>query len=100
MGRSKPSIVHRFFNMADSGTTAYSNAKFDPTVMLQGHKPLYLNEDAAEYNVTNLNNGFTVLTESTTFPGAVNMGKCLCDQLSAACSPAGECGRLAARCYY
>jgi len=25
---------------------------------------LYTNEDAAEYNVTNLNNGFTVLTES------------------------------------
>jgi hypothetical protein len=31
---------------------------------LQGHKPLYTNEDVAEYNVTNLNNGFTVLTES------------------------------------
>ena len=29
----------------------------------------------AEYNVTHLNNGFTVLTESQTFPGAVNMGK-------------------------
>ena len=64
--------------MADSGTTAFSNAKFDPTVILQGHKPLYLNESAAEYNVTNLNNGFTVLTESSTFPGAVNMGKCFC----------------------
>jgi hypothetical protein len=44
---------------------------------LQGHKPLYANDDVAEYNVTNLNNGFTVLTESQVFPGSVHMGKCL-----------------------
>jgi len=41
---------------------------------LQGHKPLYTNELQAEYNVTDLSNGFTVLTESSTFPGAVHMG--------------------------
>ena len=41
----------------------------------QGHKPLYTNELQAEYNVTDLSNGFTVLTESQTFPGAVHMGK-------------------------
>ena len=29
----------------------------------------------AEYNVTDLSNGFTVLTESQSFPGAVHMGK-------------------------
>jgi hypothetical protein len=28
-----------------------------------------------EYNVTNLTNGYTVLTESQSFPGAVHMGK-------------------------
>jgi len=28
----------------------------------------------AEYNVTDLSNGFTVLTESTTFPGSIHMG--------------------------
>jgi hypothetical protein len=32
---------------------------------------------APEYNVTTLSNGFTVLTESQTFPGAVHMGKSL-----------------------
>ena len=42
---------------------------------MQGHKPLYANDEEATYRVTNLNNGFTVLTESQTFPGAVNMGK-------------------------
>jgi len=62
------------FNKVDTGTTAFGMSKFDPTQVLAGHKPLYLNETAAEYNVTNLNNGFTVLTESTTFPSAVNMG--------------------------
>ena len=41
----------------------------------QGHKPLYTNEMQAEYNVTDLSNGFTVLTESQTFPGSVHMGK-------------------------
>jgi hypothetical protein len=49
--------------------------KFDPTVPFQGHKPLFTNEVQAEYNVTSLNNGFTVLTETQTFPGAINMGK-------------------------
>lgn len=49
--------------------------KYDPVAPFAGHKPLFTNEVQAEYNVTSLNNGFTVLTESQTFPGAVNMGK-------------------------
>lgn len=72
--RSNPGIIHRIFNKVDTSTTAYSMASYDPTVPLQGHKPLFANEEAAEYNVTNLNNGFTVLTESQTFPGPVHMG--------------------------
>lgn len=32
-------------------------------------------DEAREYNVTNLTNGYTVLTESQAFPGAVHMGK-------------------------
>jgi hypothetical protein len=32
-------------------------------------------DQAPEYNVTTLSNGFTVLTESQVFPGAVHMGK-------------------------
>lgn len=34
-------------------------------------------DQASEYNVTNLSNGFTVLTESQAFPGSVHMGKYL-----------------------
>jgi processing peptidase subunit beta len=67
-------LIHRIFNKVDTGTTAFSMAKYDPTTVLAGHKPLFLNETGAEYNVTHLNNGFTVLTESQTFPSAVNMG--------------------------
>lgn len=63
------------FNKVDTKTHAYSMAKYDPTIQLQGHKPLFAGEEVAEYNVTHLNNGFTVLTESQTFPGAVHMGK-------------------------
>jgi hypothetical protein len=40
-----------------------------------GMKPVYAEEVEANYTVTELNNGFSVLTESQTFPGAINMGK-------------------------
>ena len=46
-------------------------------------KPQYADEVEANYNVTELSNGFTVLTESQTFPGAVNMGK-YCSSVAAA----------------
>ena len=45
--------------------------------LLQGHKPIEAQDVPHEYNVTNLTNGFTVLTESQSFPGAVHMGKCI-----------------------
>lgn len=64
-------------NVVDTKTTAFSVNKFDPAQPLEGHKPLYTNEMQAEYNVTDLSNGFTVLTESSTFPGAVHMGMLL-----------------------
>jgi len=41
---------------------------------LKGHKPLEAKDVAPEYNVTELSNGFTVITESQIFPGAVHMG--------------------------
>ena len=75
VGKARPNMFNNLLNRVDKGTTAYGVAKFDPTVMLAGHKPLFVNEMQAEYNVTNLNNGFTVLTETSTFPSAVNMGK-------------------------
>ena len=54
-------------------------ARFDPTQPLEmkTQKPVETADVAPEYNVTTLSNGFTVLTESQTFPGAVHMGKCL-----------------------
>ena len=45
-------------------------------IFLQGHSPIEAQDVPHEYNVTNLSNGFTVLTESQSFPGAVHMGKC------------------------
>lgn len=70
-------MIHKVFNVVDKRSTAYGVAKFDPTAQLKDLKPLYTNEDQAEYNVTNLNNGFTVLTESQVFPGAIHMGFCI-----------------------
>jgi hypothetical protein len=71
----QPSILSRAFNMVDTRTTAYQQSKFDPLVPFNNQKPVYAEEVAATYNVTNLSNGFTVLTESQTFPSAINMGK-------------------------
>ena len=41
---------------------------------MDDHKPLTAQTEDAEYNVTELSNGFTILTESQTFPSAVHMG--------------------------
>lgn len=62
------------FNMVDKGTHAYSMAKYDPTVPLANHDTKETTDEKPMYNVTELNNGFTVVTESQTFPGVVNMG--------------------------
>lgn len=72
--RSNPGIFSRLLNTLDTNTTAYSVAKFDPTIPLKSHKPVEATDKTPEYNVTNLSNGFTVLTESQVFPGAVHMG--------------------------
>jgi hypothetical protein len=74
-GRTNARLLNKIFNVVDSGTTAYTAAKFDPLVPFLGQKPAFADEVEARYGVTELNNGFTVLTESETFPGAINMGK-------------------------
>ena len=71
---SNPGIMARVLNTVDRNTTAYTVAKQDPTVPLKGHKPIEAQDKAAEYHVTKLSNGFTVLTESQTFPSGVHMG--------------------------
>lgn len=71
---TNPGILHRVFNTLDRGTHAYGVARFDPNTPLKGFKSIETNDVPHEYNVTNLTNGFTVLTESSSFPGTVNMG--------------------------
>lgn len=58
----------------DTSTHAYQVATYRPDLPLEGHKTIIAQEQTAEYNVTRLSNGFTVLTESTVIPGPVNMG--------------------------
>jgi hypothetical protein len=74
-GRVRPRILNRVFNTVDRGTTAFSANKYDPTVPFQNMQPVYAESAEASYNVTELSNGFTVLTESQVFPSTVNMGK-------------------------
>jgi len=61
---TNPGVLHRIFNTLDKGTSAYGVARFDPTEPLTGHSPIETQDVPHEYNVTNLSNGFTVLTES------------------------------------
>ena len=85
-GRTNARILNKIFNVVDSGTTAFTAAKFDPLVPFQGQKPAYADEVEARYGVTELNNGFTVLTEGETFPGVINLGKFqLLQRLGQAC---------------
>jgi len=62
------------FNRVDQGTTAFSVAKHDPTVPLKGGEPILTKDTPTEFNVTELSNGFTIVTESTSFPSVVNLG--------------------------
>ena len=71
---TNPGVIARVFNTLDKGTHAYSVARFDPSQPLKGFTTKERTDVPHEYNVTNLANGFTVLTESSAFPGTVNMG--------------------------
>jgi len=73
---SKPGLIHRLLNTVDTNTHAYKTATFNPLQPLvhSKQKAIETLDRAPEYNVTNLPNGFTVLTESQSFPGAVHMG--------------------------
>ena len=62
--------------MVDKSTTAYQVNTSDPMQPLPNMTLHETTDVPREYNVTNLTNGFTVLTESQAFPGTVNMGKC------------------------
>lgn len=72
-----PGVVHRVLNTFDKSRPSYKEATFDPAVSLKSHSPIELSDKTPEYNVTQLSNGFTVLTESTIFPGPVNMSFCI-----------------------
>ena len=70
-----PGILRRSFNMVDKSTTAYAVSVSDPKEPLPNLQLTESSDVPHEYNVTNLTNGFTVLTESQSFPGTVQMGK-------------------------
>ena len=71
---SIPGVFHKVLNTFDKSSTSYSVAAYRPDVELKGHKPIELHTQDREYHATTLSNGFTVLTESEDFPGAVHMG--------------------------
>ena len=71
---SNPGVIHRVMNTVDRSTMNYNVATYKPENELKGHKPIEVTTKDSEYQATTLSNGFTVLTESEDFPGAVHMG--------------------------
>jgi predicted Zn-dependent peptidase len=71
---TNPGIIPRALNYVDRNTTAYSVQTYDVRKPLEGHTPKVATYEDAEYSVTKLNNGFTVLTETATFPTNIHMG--------------------------
>ena len=49
-------------------------ATFDPMLPLKRHSAIETSDIPHEYNVTSFKNGLRVLTESSNFPGTVNLG--------------------------
>jgi predicted Zn-dependent peptidase len=71
---SSPGMLYWMLDTMDTSTHNYKTATYDPAQPLAGHKEYYHPDHKAQYNITELSNGFSVLTESQIFPGAVNMG--------------------------
>lgn len=73
------SLVKRNFSILpnfDHRNSNFRMSKFDPTKELDGHNPtVYSGEsDQLDYKIKRLNNGITVITETSAYPSAVNMG--------------------------
>jgi processing peptidase subunit alpha len=62
------------FNRQDLSDPHYQAAVFNPLFPLENHKVQYRQDASANYEVTKLKNGITVVTESQVFPNVVDMG--------------------------
>lgn len=71
---SANSIVHRKFDSVSKAAQALEIARFDPMLPLKTHSAIETSDIAHQYNITAFKNGLKVLTESTNFPGTVNLG--------------------------
>jgi len=69
----KKSILE-VFNRQDLADPHYQIATFNPLYPLENLKVQYRQQQPANYEITKLKNGITVLTESQVFPNVVDMG--------------------------
>merc|ERR1711935_222383 len=60
-------------NIHDSQSQQYQVARADSTMPLASHMPQYTEGNVAEIQVTRLDNGVTVATETPQFPGTVDI---------------------------
>lgn len=65
-----------FLNYFNQNNTSFRMTKFNPQNELDGHNPIVSKSesDVLDYKIRKLNNGITVITETTSYPTSINMG--------------------------
>ncbi len=72
------SLIRKNFSLISNfnqNTTAFRMTKYDPTKELESHNPtVYTGAEQRDYKIRKLNNGITVVTETSAYPSSVHMG--------------------------
>ena len=65
-----------FLDYFNQNNTSFRMTKYNTHKELEGHNPTVFRADSdnLDYKIRKLNNGITVITETTAYPTAVNMG--------------------------
>lgn len=65
-----------FLDTYNQSALAFRMAKYDPTQEFHGHNPVVVGSgsEQRDYKIRKLNNGITVITETSSMPSAVHMG--------------------------
>lgn len=67
-------VIHNIFGLFDTKSTGYILGTYPPNRPIPEHEPIYKKDEVSKLQLTTLNNGVRIVTESTAFPSVVRMG--------------------------
>jgi predicted Zn-dependent peptidase len=67
-------MLHNLLGIMDKNSPGYRAGTYPMTEAYPDHTPIYTQDAAAKYQVTELPNGVRILTETETFPNSINLG--------------------------